>query len=201
MPVPDADVVPAAWSRITRWLEKHAPGDHAALRPGASEAALAALRDGLGFAPHPGLRSLLAVCDGVVPRRASGEAGAFLVGYGLLGTVEVLEWQRYLARRAEEAVEEGYEDEVGRTSHARWVPFAQALTGDLLFVDHREDEEGAYGTVGEISFGDPDHQRPWPGLGAMLDDLADAMEHGTVSAAVGRRPAVHEGRMLEWPTV
>ncbi|MGW0118623.1 SMI1/KNR4 family protein [Streptomyces sp. NPDC003327] len=197
MPLPH-DIVPS-WSRITRWLEKHAPGDHAALRPGASDAALAALEDGLGFPLHPELRALLAVCDGVVPRRASGEAGAFLVGHSLLDTERVLEWQRYLASRAEDAVEEGYEDEVvGRTADDRWVPFAQALTGDLLFVDHREE---GYGTVGELSFGDPDHRRPWSGPEAMFEDLATAMERGTPLRGTGRRPVVHEGRMLEWPTV
>ncbi|MEU2237404.1 SMI1/KNR4 family protein [Streptomyces vietnamensis] len=192
-----AEVLPA-WSRITRRLEKHAPGDHAALHPGASAAALTALEAGLGSPPHPALRALPAACDGVVPRRASDEAGAFLIGYSLLDTEKVLEWQRHLATRAEDAVEEGYEDEVGRTAHARWVPFAQALTGDLLFVDHRE---GGYGTVCELSFGDPDHRRPWPGLGVMLGDLAGAMEEETPLLAVGRRPAVHQGRMLEWPTV
>ncbi|MEV7567726.1 SMI1/KNR4 family protein [Streptomyces tanashiensis] len=194
----DAAALLPAWARIVHWLEEHAPGDAAALRPGASEAALDALEDGLGFPLDPALRALLAACDGVVPRRASDEAGAFLIGYGLLDTEKVLEGQRYLASRAEEAVEEGYEDEVGRTSHARWVPFAQALTGDLLFVDHRED---GYGTVGELSFGDPDHRRPWPGLAAMCDDLATAMERGTPLPGVGRRPAVHEGRMLEWPAL
>jgi hypothetical protein len=152
---------------------------------------------------YPALRALLSAHDGVVPRRASDEPGSFLLGYGLLDTQKVLEWQRYLASRAEDAVDEGYEDEVGRTAHERWVPFGQALTGDLLFVDHREDEEDTedvYGTVCEISFGAPDHRRPWPDLGAMLDDLARAMHDGTPLAAVGRRPAVHEGRTLEWPT-
>ncbi|APE22004.1 MULTISPECIES: SMI1/KNR4 family protein [Streptomyces] len=193
----DADDVRSAWSRITHWLEKHAPDDHAALRPGAPEADLAALEDGLGFPLDPALRALLSVCDGVVPRVASDEPGAFVIGHSLLGTGQVLEGQRHLASRAAEFAEEGYEDEVGRTAHARWVPFARSVTGDLLFVDHRE---AGYGTVGELSFGDPDHERPWPGLAVMLDDLATAMEARVPLFVVGRRPVVHEGRMLEWPT-
>ncbi|MEV4947853.1 hypothetical protein [Streptomyces sp. NPDC053755] len=144
---------------------------------------------------------MLSANDGLVPRTASDEPGAFLLGYGHLATEKVLESQRHLASRAEDAVEEGYEDEVGRTAHERGVPFGQALTGDLLFVDHREGAEGVYGTDCEISFGDPDHRRPWPGVGATLDGLATAMSHGTPLAALGRRPAVHESRMLEWPTV
>lgn len=57
---------------------------------------------------------------------------------------------------AREAVEEGYEGEVvGRTAHTRWVLFAHALAGDLLFVDHRRDH---HGEVCGISFGDPDTQ-------------------------------------------
>ncbi len=87
------------------------------------------------------------------PRRSSTQAGAFLLGYSLLDTAGILEWQQNLADTAREAVEEGYEEEViGRTAHERWVPFAQSLTGDLLFVDHRGDHEAE---VGELCFGSP----------------------------------------------
>lgn len=122
--------------------------------------------------------------------------GAFLLGYSLLDTEGILEWHQNLSAMAHEAVEEGYEEEVvGRTAHTQWVPFAQALTGDLLFVDHRTDH---YGEVGEISFGDPEYLPLWPSVTLMLTDLCNAVEGPLRLPTARRRPSVHEGRMLEW---
>lgn len=99
---------------------------------------------------------------------------------------------------AQEAVQEGYEEEVvGRTAHDQWVPFAQSLTGDLLFVDHRSDH---YGDVGEISFGDPEYLWLWPCMGLMLYDLCNAVEGLTRLPTVRCSPSIHEGRMVEWVT-
>ncbi|MFE3633612.1 SMI1/KNR4 family protein [Streptomyces sp. NPDC059168] len=184
------------WPRFEGWLARNTPEDEAALRPGASAAELAGLEAEIGFPLDDDLRALLARHNGVVPRRSSTQAGAFLLGHGLLGTDGIAEWRRNLADMASEAVEEGYEDEVvGRTAHERWVPFAQSLTGDLLFVDHRDDH---HGEIGEISFGDPEYRWLWPGLKLMLHDLCESLEGMTPLPTAGRRPCVHEGRMLEW---
>lgn len=186
------------WQRFEDWLRRNAPGDYAALRPGASDADISKLEDAIGFSLQPDLTSLLMQHDGVNPRRSSMEPGAFLLGYSLLDTEKILEWQQNLAAMAEEALEEGYEEEVvGRIAHDRWVPFAQSLTGDLLFVDHRS---GRYGDVGEMSFGDPEYLWLWPGMGLMLHDLCNAVENSARLPTVRRRPSIYEGRMLEWVT-
>jgi cell wall assembly regulator SMI1 len=184
------------WQRFRGWLLHHAPEDHHALRPGASGAEISELEEKIGFPLHGDLKSLLSMHNGVTPRRSSTQAGAFLLGYSLLDTAGILEWQQNLADTAREAVEEGYEEEViGRTAHERWVPFAQSLTGDLLFVDHRGDHEAE---VGELCFGSPEYLWLWPGMGLMLHDLCAAVDGMSPLPRLGRRPHVHEGRMLEW---
>lgn len=186
------------WQRFERWLRRNASGDYAALRPGASDTDISRLENGIGFSLHGELKSLLSAHNGVTLRRSSMEPGAFLLGYSLLGTERILEWHQNLASMAQEAVQEGYEEEVvGRTAHDQWVPFAQSLTGDLLFVDHRSDH---YGDVGEISFGDPEYLWLWPCMGLMLYDLCNAVEGLTRLPTVRCSPSIHEGRMVEWVT-
>ncbi|WOT35083.1 SMI1/KNR4 family protein [Streptomyces coeruleorubidus] len=186
------------WRRFEEWLRQNAPGDYSTLRPGASDVDISRLESGVGFPLHGELKSLLSEHNGVTPRRSSMAPGAFLLGYSLLDIEGILEWHQNLSTMAQEAVEEGYEEEVvGRTAHTQWVPFAQALTGDLLFVDHRT---GHHGEVGEISFGDPEYLPLWPSMTLMLTDLCDAVEGSLRLPTARRRPSVHEGRMLEWVT-
>ncbi|MFE9686843.1 SMI1/KNR4 family protein [Streptomyces sp. NPDC006285] len=186
------------WNRFEDWLRENAPGDFSTLRPAASDVDISRLESGVGFPLHGELKSLLAEHNGVTPRRSSMAPGAFLIGYSLLDTEEILEWHQNISAMAHEAVQEGYEEEVvGRTAHTQWVPFAQALTGDLLFVDHRT---GHYGEVGEISFGDPEYLLLWPSMTLMLADLCNAVEASLELPTARRRPSVHEGRMLEWVT-
>ncbi|KNE79243.1 hypothetical protein ADZ36_28645 [Streptomyces fradiae] len=187
------------WLRFEGWLRQHAPGDCAALHPGAGEAEIAGLEREIGFPLHGELKALLALRNGVTPRESSMEPGAFLLGYSLLDTAGIPEWQRKFASMAEKAAEDGYEEEVvGRIAHGRWVPFAQGITGDLLFVDHRESH---FGEVGEMFFGSPEYRLLWPGMAQMLRDMCAAVEDMTELSVAGVRPAVHQERMLEWPAV
>ncbi len=184
------------WDRFESWLIHHAPEDHQALLPGASGTEISRLEREIGFPLDDDMKVSLSRHNGVTPRRSSMQAGAFLLGYSLLDTDGILEWQQNLAAMAREAVEEGCTEEVvALTAHERWVPFAQSLTGDLLFIDHRSDR---YGEVGEISFGAPEYLWLWPGMGLMLSDLCDSVEGMSRLPTLPRRPSVHEGRMLEW---
>lgn len=170
--------------------------DYVALRPGASDADIHKLEAGIGFEIDGDLKTLLSKHNGVTSRRSSMEAGAFMLGYSLLDTDGILEWQQNLAQMAEDAEEEGYDEElVALTSHRQWVPFAQCFSGDLLFIDHRSDH---YGDIGEISFGSPEYVRLWPGMALMLHDMCKAVEGMSRLPTVSRRPSIHEGRMLEW---
>ncbi|QNP68993.1 hypothetical protein IAG44_05700 [Streptomyces roseirectus] len=53
-----------AWGRVTAWLRRHAPDSYAALRPGASAAALAALEDTLAVPIPLALRTLWTLTAG-----------------------------------------------------------------------------------------------------------------------------------------
>lgn len=185
------------WRRLESWLAEHAPGDYAALRPGASTADIDSLEDGLGFSVHPALRALLARHNGVIPRRSSLEPGAFLLHHSLLDTSAILENQRQLASMVEEAIDDGYEEQVvGRIAHTMWVPFAEDLAGDMLFVDHRPGAH--YGEIGHTSFGAPAYRLIWPNLEAMLTELCIGVESGSPVTDLRQVPYVHEGRMLQW---
>jgi cell wall assembly regulator SMI1 len=192
-----ANDLTALWERLESLLSERAPGDHAALRPGASGAELEELEENLGFAPHPGLRTLLTRHNGVTARRSSTEPGAFLLNYSLLDAAGVLENQRLLASMEQDAVDEGDGDLVsGRIAHRMWVPFATSFSGDMLFVDHRTGAH--YGEIGGTNFGDPDYLLLWAGLETMLCDLCDGIENGSPVGPLRQMPLVYEGRMLQW---
>ncbi|MEU8700928.1 SMI1/KNR4 family protein [Streptomyces sp. NPDC048680] len=177
-------------------MRTHALGDFSALRPGASVTEIATLEAGTGFPPDPALASLLSMHNGAERRRSSGSPGALLLGYSLLPVDRIIESHAHLVSLANDAVEDGYEEEViGRIAHPRWVPFAQALTGDLLFIDHRTD---GFGAIGEMSFADPDYAKQWPSLPVMLRDLCSAVEDPTPVSLARRFPSLHENRMVEW---
>lgn len=185
------------WERLESLLSELAPGDHAALRPGATEAELNDLEDELGVPLHPGLRTLLDRHNGVTARRSSTEPGAFLLNYHLLDTAGILENQRLLASMEQDAVDEGDGELVsGRIAHHLWVPFAASFTGDMLFVDHRTGAH--YGEIGETNFGDPTYLLLWANQETMLRDLCDAIETCSPVGPLRQVPRVHEGRMLEW---
>ncbi len=184
------------WRRFEDLLAEHAPGDHASLLPGASEEDINRLEAALGFPLHGSVRTTLGLHNGVTARRASAEAGAFLLGYALLDVDGVLEAHRGLVSIVEDAAEEDAEDlVVGSIADRRWVPLAQNLSGDLLFVDHRDDH---LGEIGEMSFGDPEYGLRWPTMALMLADLCAAVNTRTPVTAIPRVAFVHEQRMLEW---
>ncbi|MFD8392416.1 SMI1/KNR4 family protein [Streptomyces sp. NPDC059680] len=184
------------WRSFENWLAEHAPGDYGSLLPGCSEEDIQRLEDGLGFSVHEDVRTTLELHNGVTVRSASTEPGAFLLGYSLLDVDGILAAHRDLVSMVEDAREEGEEDlVVGRIADREWVPLAQNISGDLLFVDHRYH---CAGELGEMSFGDPEYRMLWPRMDLMMADLCRSVETRTPVTAVPRVPSVHEGRMLEW---
>ncbi|MFJ3823407.1 SMI1/KNR4 family protein [Streptomyces nodosus] len=184
------------WRSFENWLAEHAPGDYETLLPAVSEGDIERLEDGLGFSVHEDMRTILRLHNGVTIRRASTEPGAFLLGYSLLDADGILAAHRDLVSMVDDAREEGDEElVVGRIADSQWVPFAQNMSGDLLFVDHRYHHAGE---IGEISFGDPEYQLLWPRMDLMMADLCNSVKTRTPVTAVPRVPSVHAGRMLEW---
>ncbi|OKH92128.1 SMI1/KNR4 family protein [Streptomyces uncialis] len=195
--VKGVEAVPRLWQRFTEWLRHNAPEDHAVLLPGIGAEELGTLEREIGFPLDGGLKALLSVCCGVVTPASSMEPGAFFLQYSLLDAAGIVEWQRYFANAERDLVADGNGWGVGMLAHHSWVPFAQANTGDVLFVDHRDGHEGE---VGEMSFGDPRYRLLRPGLTETLHDMSVAVEESAplLSPELRRRPVVHEGRMLEW---
>ncbi|WP_328672262.1 SMI1/KNR4 family protein [Streptomyces sp. NBC_00328] len=184
------------WYRFENWLAEHAGEDYASLLPGASDDEIRRLEDGLGFPLREDVKGMIRLHDGVTERRSSKQPGAFLLGYSLLGVDGIISSHRDLVSMVENSREEGDEESVvGRIADERWVPLAQDITGDLLFVDHRHHYAGE---IGEMSFGDPEYRMLWPRMDLMLEDLCNSVENRTPITSVPRIPYVHEGRMLEW---
>jgi cell wall assembly regulator SMI1 len=184
------------WRHFENWLAEHAPGDYASLQPGASQDDIKRLEDNLGFPLHTDVRTTLELHNGVSARTASTEPGAFLLGYSLLDVEGVLAAYRDLLAVLEEAREQGEEElAVGRMAHRQWVPLAQGMTGDLLFVDHRPHY---WGEIGEMSFGDPEYRLLWPRMDLMLEALCSSVENRTPVTSIPRVPSLYEGRMIDW---
>lgn len=184
------------WRSFETWLAEHAPGDHESLLPGSSQGDIDRLESGLGFSIHEDMRTILMLHNGVAVREASADPGAFLLGYSLLSVDGILAAHQDLVSMVEDAREEGEEDlVVGRIADRHWVPFAQNMSGDLLFVDHRHHHAGE---VGEVSFGDPEYRLLWPRMDLMMVDLCNSLKTRSPVTNVPRVPSVYEGRMLEW---
>ncbi|MCX4461818.1 SMI1/KNR4 family protein [Streptomyces sp. NBC_01549] len=184
------------WNRLEHWLAENAREDYESLLPGASDDEIKRLEGDLGFPLHEDVRGIIRLHNGVTKRRSSTQPGAFLLGYSLLDVDSIINSHRDLVSMVEDSHAEGDEQlVVGRIADTRWVPIAQCVTGDLLFVDHRHHYAGE---IGEISFGDPEYQMLWPRMDLMLEDLCNSVENQTPVTAVPRIPYVHEGRMLEW---
>jgi cell wall assembly regulator SMI1 len=184
------------WQRLERWLAAHAPGDHAALQPGISDADLDRLEMELGFPLHPGVRTLLSRHDGVEPRHSSSAPGAFLVNFSLLGAADILAGHRNYAEMAQRFYEEDDEVAVGTIVHPQWVPIAGSFSGDALFVDHRPGPH--YGEVGDTNFGSSTYRLMWQSQEQMLEEVCASLETGSPLRASGEAPHVHEGRMVVW---
>ncbi|MEU0787706.1 SMI1/KNR4 family protein [Streptomyces sp. NPDC006173] len=185
------------WTQVEGWLAAHAPGDHQTLLPGLSGREVARLEAGLGFPIHGDLLTFLGLRGGCRQPESSMEPGAFFFGYTLLDVDAILAAHRQLVDMVDDSVEGGYGDSViGSIAHPSWVPIAQDVTGDLVFVDHRE---GLGGAVGMLSFGDPQPTWPWSSMTLMAEDMLSSLRSGSGLAAVhGLTPRVHEERMLQW---
>ncbi|MFI9341883.1 hypothetical protein ACIG0D_11520 [Streptomyces sp. NPDC052773] len=162
-----------AWQRITGWLRRNAPDSYAALRPGASPAALAALEADLGVPIPIGLR--------VLWQLTAGDDGAD--GWGCLPGNRVLmpldavadvhrRWRETQAR--EDVRDAGRpEDERITVWKATWIPvvaWSPADTTSGLYLD------AATGYLGRWSrYGDsPDEELDT--LVTYLEEAADMLE-------------------------
>lgn len=184
------------WQRFEGWLSEHAPADAEWLLPPASVAEIDGLEEALGFPLHPDLRELLELHNGTSPRSGGAQPGAFLFWYSPLTTEGIIAAHRNVLSVLDDAREADEEDIVlGMMAHPRWVPFAENICGDIVFLDHREQQAGE---IGLMSYGSPQYQLLWPSMDVMWEELYASVKEGSLLRPVGMQPSVEDGRILRW---
>ncbi|MEU1628067.1 SMI1/KNR4 family protein [Streptomyces sp. NPDC020096] len=188
-----------SWQRFEGWLSKHAPADAAWLLPPATAAEIDHLEEALGFSLHPDLKDLLKLHNGTSPRSGGAQPGAFLFGYSPLTTDGIISSYRDMLAVLDNAREE-YEGDIalGAMAHPRWVPFAEDICGDIVFLDQREQHEGR---IGLMSYGSPQYEPLWPSMDVMWEQVYASAEGGTPLRPVSMKPSVEHGGILRWSVV
>ncbi|GAA5192775.1 hypothetical protein GCM10023322_53070 [Rugosimonospora acidiphila] len=197
-----------SWFRIERWLATHAPRTATTLRPPAEPAAIAECRRITGVTFPDDLIASLLRHDGSAP-----EYPSFVLpgGYRPMPVADIAPAWRIStggpARTDGLALASGPAPASGLAPagaegplpggywHPKWIPFADTNALDALLVDCRLGENR--GAVGTHRRGDGDGARlgHWPSVGALLMEVADALEW---RRPVGRwLPVTLDGR-LTW---
>jgi len=198
----------ASWAHIVAWCRDHAPQTAAAIRPPAGPALLARAEAATGAVWPEDLRAWYRLADGT--ERTT--AGRLLPFHRPLPLASVIEhWTMYQRIWADIAASSPNGAEWSDTARLEaepagtaalmflpsFVPIAEDLGGDDLFVDTREGPLG--GCVTAFAKGDADSWGPrWGSVTAMLAELATGLEQGR--AVGGWRPRVEDGR-LGWDVV
>lgn len=175
-----------SWSRVTAWLAEHAPESFAALRPPASPAELDACeRDARVVLPED-LRRLLLMNNG------ANELADFMPeGHRLMSTTEIAASCTMLTGLVTEDP-----SMLGYWWDPQWVLFAAYGNGDGLVIDQRPGPE--QGMVGEFFHEESATFNVARSVGALIAEMADALENGTDMLSHG--PNVADG-VLEWQVV
>ncbi|WP_051407543.1 DUF6461 domain-containing protein [Nocardia sp. CNY236] len=180
--------VEESWRRIDSWLATHAPRTFASLRPPASQEAISAAATELRVEFPADLVAYLRHHDGVSPE----EGGFTFPGFEPYALAQILSSgrsrQESWARYEGDPLMEGF-------WHHDFVGFARNFSADGLVVDCRRG--ASFGAVGHeveavgVSFGE------WGSLAAFLEQVADALEGGTVmTVGLSYVPVVDDGMLL-----
>lgn len=175
--------VTEAWQRIAAWLAERAPASAASLRPGASEAEIAAVEGALGVPVPAALKALWRQCAGVYDVRG----GEFLPGNRALMD---LEW---VARfyREQMRYQEQHGDEEFPVWRRSWIPVCASNAHDTalgLCLDAVTGQLWQWSRYG-------DQQMEVESLTVFLEEMADALE--APSLARPPKPGLVEGG-LSW---
>lgn len=189
------DAVGTSWSRVTAWLERHAPVTAAAVRPPAGAAEIRRVEEAVGRPLPPELTAWWALMDGIAggSYRAGFPIPPFWMPLPVAGARE--RWAGF---------ESGAPDECCRPdgTHATaageplfgscpaTLPICWTLRGDLLVADLRDGDQ--HGCVMEWLPEEGYAVVLWPGVAAMLADTADQLEDPHSAATV-------EDGSLFWP--
>lgn len=180
-----------AWRRITGWLQAHAPASHAALRSGASSAAVAAVEGDLGVHIPVELRALWLL--------TAGDDGA--QGWGCLpgnqalmtlDAVRALYRMKMDAQLSTDALNSGRPEEERITVwKATWIPVVALGPSDNssgLYLDAATGYLGRWSRYNEA----PGEERDT--LVTYLEEMADMLESPALAAR--DKPGLIEGTLV-----
>ncbi|MER5480916.1 SMI1/KNR4 family protein [Streptomyces sp. NPDC002734] len=164
--------VPVSWDRIDRWLAVHSPDGLAVLAPPVKEEELREAARVLGRELPAELAESLRCHDGatrwttVLPEQSP------------LSAAEVARhWHMYGGIAAENDGLRPLHGDDEPWWHPRWIPWAEGAGGDAQVIDTRPGPDaGRLGWAGHGGGGD--FVDSWPGLGALLHAVAEALHHG-----------------------
>ncbi|MBD0708610.1 MULTISPECIES: SMI1/KNR4 family protein [unclassified Streptomyces] len=197
-----ANEAAASWDGIVRWLEAHAPGNTAVLRPPASDEDLRLLEEALGFAVPGDLVAWLrrnnggTALDHRVPLPEGGHRYVPHPHSAFLPRGEVFldcESIGLLYRRNRRIAVDIDDEDWWRPS---WIPVTavpDAHVGMLLDTAHGGDSPPV------LAFHEPEYASARaPSLGPCLTGIAEALERGEATPATGGyRPVARDG-LLDW---
>jgi cell wall assembly regulator SMI1 len=162
-------LIPAI-TRIDRWLAAHRPDYYAQLQPGADDAALDAFESRFSLRLPAAFRELYRWRNG----QGSTSSAALVMNRAFMRLEDIADVKNLL----DDLIDSDFNDP--RYWRRDWVPFLHDGGGSYLCVDLGAEDGGTPGQV--ISFWKADKDRPveHPSVEAWLNDLADAMESGTL---------------------
>lgn len=198
-----------SWARITAWLDEHAPETARRLGPPAVDAELSAAREAAGDPLPDDLIDWWRLSNGNVETLSTrlawlipGHFAPYRIDSALNArSVWMKVWHDDTIERGwltEEAVIRMQARPPGSQAGAwlpQFLPIAGSGGGMDLFADLREGP--LYGCVREFDRVYADGKPLWPSVGAMLDDIAGALESGDAIAG-GYRVHVDEDGTIRW---
>lgn len=138
----------AHWAEIDRWLATYAPASRAVLLPPASAEDVFQLGQAVGVELSGELVQLYALHNGVAQAEADVRAYFYPKNYRPLPAQEAIQRHQILSDLLA-----GADDEmVGYWWHPLWVPIADHVTADALFIDYRPGP--SFGQVGTFDHED-----------------------------------------------
>jgi cell wall assembly regulator SMI1 len=187
--------VSEAWSRLDRWLARHAPASAALLAPPADPREITSAEAALGLTFPPQIIESLRRHNGVV-----NEAG-LLPGKPLLSVADIVDQRGENISIAEDLDEDEVDDDEDPWWHRLWLPFASS-DGDSQFVDLRPE---SFENIGWHWHDSGAEHGGWFDLEDYLSNTADVLENGGDVSCPGwavRRPYLlgDDNPTLLWAT-
>ncbi|MFI0463960.1 SMI1/KNR4 family protein [Saccharopolyspora sp. 5N102] len=189
--------VRTAWNRIVAWCHEYAPTTAREMTDPSADAEIAAAEKAIGERFPDDLRDFFR-CVGSITDISSG--AVLPPAHAPLSLADSLRTRKMMidirGEPGDWLAETGpIAGTGGDTWSLRWIPIGEDNCGTTLFVDLREGAQR--GCVMDFDKVEACSEPPqWPGVAAMLAEIAEALERNTV--VLGNRPSVEPDGRLFW---